>query len=55
MTNKQGDFVWFELITPDPDAAERFYKPLFGWTSADSGLDGVDYRYCSSPDSLVAG
>jgi len=55
MGNKQGDFVWYELITPDPDAAERFYKPLFGWTSADSGLSGMDYRYFSRPDSLVAG
>ncbi len=55
MTNNQGDFVWYELITPDPDAAERFYKPLFGWTSADSGLSDVDYRYLSTPDSPVAG
>lgn len=55
MTNPQGAFVWYELIAPDPDAAERFYKPLFGWTSADSGIAGVDYRYFSSPDSVVAG
>ncbi len=23
---------WFDLACPDPDAAEAFYGPLFGWT-----------------------
>lgn len=39
-----GDFSWFELYTPDPDAAWRFYSTLFGWekTSAmDMGDMGV--------------
>ena len=39
-----GDFSWFELYTPNPDAAWRFYSTLFGWeqTSAmDMGEMGV--------------
>ncbi len=55
MANRQGDFIWYELITSDPDAAERFYRPLFGWTSADSGIADVDYRYLSTADSPIAG
>jgi predicted enzyme related to lactoylglutathione lyase len=44
MTNAQGDFVWYELMTTDADAAQAFYEPLIGWTFADSGTPDVDYR-----------
>lgn len=39
-----GIFSWYELYTPDPDAAWRFYQALFGWekTSAmDMGEMGM--------------
>lgn len=39
-----GDFSWFELYTPNPDGAWKFYQALFGWekTSAmDMGEMGV--------------
>jgi uncharacterized protein len=39
-----GDFSWFELYTPNPDGAWKFYETLFGWekTSAmDMGAMGV--------------
>jgi uncharacterized protein len=26
-----GQFVWYELTTPDFDAAKKFYQPLTGW------------------------
>jgi predicted enzyme related to lactoylglutathione lyase len=26
-----GDFSWFELYTPNPDGAWKFYETLFGW------------------------
>jgi len=26
-----GQFVWYELTTPDVDAARRFYPPIAGW------------------------
>ena len=41
-----GDFSWFELYTPNPDGAWKFYQTLFGWekTSAmDMGEMG-DYQ-----------
>lgn len=55
MPSKHGDFIWYELITSDPDAAERFYKPLIGWTAAPSGQPGMDYRLLSSAEGQVAG
>ena len=29
----RGRFVWHELMTPDPDAAIRFYGQVVGWTT----------------------
>ena len=28
MADSQGDFVWYELMTSDADAAQAFYEPL---------------------------
>ena len=44
MTDKQGDPVWYELLTSDADAAQAFYSPLLGWEFSDSGVPDMDYR-----------
>src|ERR671914_419259 len=31
LVNTPGAMTWNDLITPDPDAAGRFYEALFGW------------------------
>jgi uncharacterized protein YbaA (DUF1428 family) len=28
---EQGDFIWYELMTPDPDGAKAFYDAVVGW------------------------
>jgi uncharacterized protein len=36
-----GRFVWYELLTPDPEAAEVYYSNVVGWgTQPVPGLDG---------------
>jgi uncharacterized protein len=50
MANKHGDFIWYELLTSDADAAGDFYGKVVGWTSVGSGQPGVDYRFFSSGD-----
>jgi hypothetical protein len=30
----QGDWLWHELITPDPKKAEDFYGKLLGWKTS---------------------
>lgn len=56
MANPQGTPVWYQLVTPDADAAERFYATVFGWTTAPddappgSDQDGIDYRELVAPD-----
>ena len=35
-----GTFSWTDLATTDPDAAKRFYGPLFGWDFDDQPIPG---------------
>lgn len=30
--HRHGEFVWFDLLVDDPDEAQKFYGPMFGWT-----------------------
>ncbi len=36
MANPHGSFIWYELITPDVDAAKAFYDAVVGWDVDDS-------------------
>jgi predicted enzyme related to lactoylglutathione lyase len=40
---------WNDLITPDPDGAERFYGELFGWTF-EAVPDTQGYRVIKNGD-----
>ena len=31
---KRGEFVWYELMTTDPEAAKKFYSDVVGWGTA---------------------
>ena len=43
MPKPEGGFVWYELMTPDPAAAKRFYDAVVGWSIAeDSVAPGID-------------
>lgn len=55
MTNAQGDFVWYELMTPDADGASAFYGAVLGWTFAPSQQPGMDYRIFSAGDEQIGG
>ena len=48
-------FIWYELLTTDPDAAARFYGAVIGWTAADSGQGGMDYRFLSMNGIAIGG
>jgi len=51
MENKHGDFVWYELQTPDLDAAKQFYGPLLGWQFVVSSSEPPLYETCLSQDA----
>lgn len=60
MTNPLGSFIWYELMTTDPEGAAAFYGAVVGWTiSAQSGpastSGGVDYRPIGRSDGGMAG
>src|SRR4051794_14828834 len=48
-------FVWYELMTPDPDAAEAFYRAVVGWGARDAGQGGWRYPLLAAGDRPVAG
>jgi predicted enzyme related to lactoylglutathione lyase len=35
MNPATGSFIWYELMTPDANAAARFYGNVVGWKIAD--------------------
>ena len=47
VVNAPGALSWNDLITPDPEAAQRFYGELFGWTFSKFG-EGMDYWVISN-------
>ena len=55
MTNPHGSFIWYELLTDDPDAAATFYGDVIGWTGRSAGMPDVDYRLFSAGGTDVAG
>jgi uncharacterized protein len=55
MSNMQGNFVWYELMTTDPTAAEKFYRGVVGWKSKDSGMPDMSYTLLMAGDDQVAG
>jgi len=53
--NQPGDFIWYELMTDDPDTVQKFYGDLLDWQFADSGQAGMDYRLISVGPNAVGG
>ena len=38
-----NSIAWNELITPNPEAAAKFYCGLFGWTTEQFPVPGMNY------------
>lgn len=58
MADDRGAFIWYELMTTDPQGAKAFYDSVVGWSiDAESSVpDGsVDYRMIKRSDGGFAG
>lgn len=58
MAHPAGSFIWYELMTPDANAAARFYGAVVGWRiacQADPQAGGPDYRLIARDDGGSAG
>ena len=54
--NAHGDFIWYELLTSDQDAAGRFYAEVVGWHIEAKAANPMDYRMVTAADGkTVAG
>jgi predicted enzyme related to lactoylglutathione lyase len=50
MTSLHGSWIWYELVTPDPDGAKAFYDAVLGWTIDPAPAGEMDYRMIANPD-----
>jgi uncharacterized protein len=50
-----GRPLWYELMTTDMAAAEAFYKPVVGWTTAPFDGAGQPYSMWNRPDGAPMG
>jgi predicted enzyme related to lactoylglutathione lyase len=55
MSNSQGRFVWYELMTTDTGAAKKFYSSVVGWGSEDASVPGVEYTSFTADGVPVGG
>jgi predicted enzyme related to lactoylglutathione lyase len=56
--NPAGSFIWYELMTPDPAAAAKFYGAVVGWQIPHEPVPqpgGKDYRMIVRSDGGNAG
>jgi predicted enzyme related to lactoylglutathione lyase len=56
---RRGKFVWYELMTTDPDAAKKFYTDVVGWKTAPfehaTGMEYTMWLKGKTPDTAVGG
>ena len=55
MADQNGNFIWYELLTTDPDAAKAFYDAVVGWDIEPQPAGPLDYRMIRRSDGGNAG
>lgn len=58
MAEDRGAFIWYELMTDDPDGARAFYRAVVGWEIEPEGQSmptGTTYRMIGRSDGGFAG
>jgi uncharacterized protein len=55
MAKQVAKHVWYDLVTPDLKAAEKFYANVVGWKISDAGMPGMSYSILSAGDIMVGG
>ncbi len=56
MPSQHGQFIWYELMTPDPLGAKAFYEAVVpGWSIGERNPGAIDYRMIERSDGGNAG
>ncbi|MGH6651656.1 MAG: VOC family protein [Sphingopyxis sp.] len=50
-----SNFIWYELMTPDPEGAKAFYDAVVGWTLSTGHGDNNDYGFITRSDGGMNG
>src|SRR3954454_16916205 len=53
--NPQGDFMWYELMSPDPEGSKAFYDAVVGWNIGPAVPEFNNYRMIGRSDGKSAG
>lgn len=53
--NPRGDFIWYELMTPDAEGAKAFYDAVVGWNISEGAPEFGGYRMIGRSDGGNAG
>ena len=55
-TSPRGRFVWYDLLTTDPDGATDFYTKVAGWGTQDfPGSGAKPYTMWTTHDTPIGG
>ena len=55
MDTLQGSWVWYELMTADPEGAKAFYEPVVGRQMTTGHGDTDDYGFLTAADGAMVG
>lgn len=55
MPNAHGEYIWYELMTPDPEGAKKFYDDVVGWNIGAKPDGEMDYRMIGCGEGFVGG
>jgi predicted enzyme related to lactoylglutathione lyase len=53
MPNPHGDFIWYELLTPDAEASAAFYAAATGWRMRSAEGSDRGYRILSTGMGII--
>lgn len=54
-TDATGAFIWYELMTPDPEGSKTFYDAVVGWNISEGAAEYSGYRMIGRTDGGFAG
>jgi uncharacterized protein len=54
-TGPRGDFIWYELLTPDAEGSKAFYDAVVGWNIGEPVAEFQGYRMIGRSDGKSAG
>jgi predicted enzyme related to lactoylglutathione lyase len=52
---RRGSFIWYELMTPDPEGSTAFYDAVVGWNIGEAAPEFNGYRMIGRSDGGYAG